>query len=45
VVSTDPATYVIVSSVLVATTVLATYLPARRAAGVDPVRALRTHSR
>jgi predicted permease len=45
VVSTDAATYVIVSSVLVATTVLATYLPARRAAGVDPVRALRTHSR
>jgi ABC-type antimicrobial peptide transport system permease subunit len=37
----DPTTYVIVSLVLVLATMLASYLPARRAAGVDPVGALR----
>jgi predicted permease len=37
----DPMTYVAVPLVLVTATVLATYLPARRAASVDPVEALR----
>ena len=44
VVSTDAATYVIVSSVLVTTALLGAYIPARRAAAVDPVRTLRMHS-
>jgi putative ABC transport system permease protein len=39
---TDPATYVVVSAGLAATVVLATYLPARRAARMDPVSALRS---
>jgi predicted permease len=37
----DGATYVAVSVVLVAAAVLASYLPARRAAALDPVEALR----
>jgi predicted permease len=37
----DPATYVAVSLGLVATAALAAYLPARRAAGVNPVESLR----
>jgi predicted permease len=37
----DPLTYTAVPIVLVAATVLASYLPARRAAAVDPVETLR----
>ena len=37
----DPMTYAVVPLVLVAATVLASYLPARRAASVDPVETLR----
>jgi predicted permease len=37
----DPVTYCSVSVGLVATAALASYLPSRRAAGVDPVEALR----
>jgi putative ABC transport system permease protein len=38
---TDPMTYVVVSAVLAAVALLATHLPARRAARVDPIVALR----
>ncbi|PWT97110.1 MAG: multidrug ABC transporter substrate-binding protein [Terriglobia bacterium] len=37
----DPLTYTAVPLILVAATVLASYLPARRAAAVDPVKTLR----
>jgi ABC-type lipoprotein release transport system permease subunit len=37
----DPMTYVWVGVILVATSLLATWLPARRAMRVDPVRVMR----
>jgi len=37
----DPLTYLTVPIVLCAAAALASYLPARRAAGIDPVEALR----
>jgi ABC-type antimicrobial peptide transport system permease subunit len=40
----DPTTYVAVSGVLAALTLLATYLPARCASRVDPVLALRAET-
>ena len=39
---TDPFTYVVAFAVVSAMTMIATWLPARRAARVDPVAALRT---
>jgi ABC-type antimicrobial peptide transport system permease subunit len=38
---TDPTTYVIVVLTIVGVALAATYLPARRAARLDPVHALR----
>jgi putative ABC transport system permease protein len=37
----DPATLAVVSSVLIATALLASFIPARRASRVDPIEALR----
>ncbi|HZM59940.1 MAG TPA: FtsX-like permease family protein, partial [Vicinamibacterales bacterium] len=37
----DPLTYAVVPVILVIATLLASYLPARRAAAVDPIEALR----
>src|SRR5688572_7262316 len=37
----DPVTYAVVSALLIAAGVLASYLPARRAIAIDPVQALR----
>jgi ABC-type lipoprotein release transport system permease subunit len=37
----DPVTYGAVSSALMAVVLLASYLPARKAAGVDPTEALK----
>jgi len=37
----DPTTYAVVSGVLAAVALLATYLPARRASRVEPIVALR----
>jgi ABC-type antimicrobial peptide transport system permease subunit len=37
----DPLTYIAVAVVLVASAVLASYVPARRTAAVDPVQALK----
>jgi ABC-type antimicrobial peptide transport system permease subunit len=39
---TDPLTFVVVAAVLTAIALVATLLPARRAARVDPLPALRT---
>ena len=38
---TDPATYIVVCLVLVITAILGSYVPARRAAGMNPTAALR----
>ena len=38
---TDPLTYGVVAALLVGAALLASYLPARRATHVDPIRALR----
>lgn len=37
----DPATYILVAAVLIATAAVAAYLPARRAMRIDPMQALR----
>jgi putative ABC transport system permease protein len=39
--ATDPVTFVVVSALLAAIAALASYIPARRATRVDPVRVLR----
>ena len=40
---TDPATYLAVSALLLATALVAAYIPARRALHVDPIQTLRDH--
>jgi ABC-type antimicrobial peptide transport system permease subunit len=40
--STDPLTYAAMAGILLAVTALATWIPARRAARVDPMIALRS---
>jgi len=37
----DPATFVMASALLIVVALAASWLPARRAAGVDPMKALR----
>jgi ABC-type antimicrobial peptide transport system permease subunit len=39
--ATDPTTFVVVALVLSAVAVIASYIPARQAANVDPIVALR----
>jgi ABC-type antimicrobial peptide transport system permease subunit len=38
---TDPVTFTVVALVLIASALLASFLPARRAASIDPIVALR----